>query len=208
MPALGNALVRREHVRKEHPFSPILPSFLLTFQQRAGSKEGENSHGPHVWRRPSLIALVGSAEGPCVQGGEPLVGGRGMVAYAKCLWTVRHRRIGASRDLRGEQPAAGRGDSSASHRDDEGQEAPRAAFGISHPRLRKHYAWRRRTSPSALNRPRHRFRAVTLTRTRQQSRSLSYLSLTLCCAALRSGWLEGCATPLSDAAHWVELKFP
>ena len=151
------------------------------------------------------IALVGSAKGPGVQGGEPLVGGRGMFAYAKCLWTAA---LSAPRPAPLAMGAAGRSYSSDSHRDDEGQEAPRVAFGISHPRPCKSSLWRHETSPSALNRPPRGFRIVTPAHGRQQSRSLSYLSLTLCCAALRSGWLEGCATPLSAAAHWVKLKFP
>lgn len=37
------------------------------------------------------------------------------------------------------------------------------------------------------------------TRGKRLPRSLSYLSLTLCCAALRTGWLEGCATPSSPS---------
>ena len=41
---------------------------------------------------------------------------------------------------------------------------------------------------------------------RHQFRSLSYLSLTLCCAALHSGWLEGCVTPSSQREPRVADK--
>jgi hypothetical protein len=40
---------------------------------------------------------------------------------------------------------------------------------------------------------------------RSQSRSLSYLSLTLCCAALHSGWLKGCVTPSSKRGTASDL---
>lgn len=44
--------------------------------------------------------------------------------------------------------------------------------------------------PASRSRDRHR-----VSRTEQQSRSLSYLSLTLWCVAPRSGWLGSCASP-------------
>jgi hypothetical protein len=60
--------------------------FCLTTGRKASIKNACYTHGPHVWRRPFLKAFVDSAMGLCVQGGAPLIGGRGMLADAICLW--------------------------------------------------------------------------------------------------------------------------
>jgi hypothetical protein len=215
-----------DDVRKEPPFSPILPSFLLTFLAKACRKKGEYSHGPHVWRRPFLIALVDSATGLCVQGGEPLVGGRGMVAHAKCI------RTAVALSAPGPAPLAmGTGYRvfcSAPCRDDERAEmAPHRGRFASPRGSGRRLPGRCETLLFAPKPSSHGFCAVAplgvlslavradhrspggtrlgsaglhacKTHGRKQSRSLSYLSLTLCCAALHSGWLEGCATPSSQ----------
>jgi hypothetical protein len=126
--------------------------------------------------------FAGLAEGPCVQGGEPLVGGRGMVAYAECLWTA------ASGDDPPISPATCQGPCMTSARDDEGREATQAVrFAVAHQGFGECLPAYRMTSLSGL------------------IRSLSLLSLTLRCAALRSGWLEGCAT-LSEPARMRRIN--
>ncbi len=176
-------------------------------------------------------ALVDSAKGPCVQGGEPLVGGRGMAAHADCLWTAG--TLPATEPAPPLRGRTGQGLRSVSCRDDESPETARYRGG---------FLWRRgsgtpwpgrpRTRIPGPNRLSHEVRAVAAsasfspitradrqpsdrsesvpgrrhacqTQGRQQPRSLSYLSLTLCCAALHAGWLKGCATPSceGDASH-------
>ncbi len=168
-------------------------------------------------------ALVDSAKGPCVQGGEPLVGGRGMVAHADCLWTAG--TLPATEPAPPLRGRTGQGLRSVSCRDDESRETapyrggflPRRGSGSlwpAQPRTRipalnglSHDVRAVATSPSfspisrADRRPSDRSasesgrRHVCQVQGRQQPRSLSYLSLTLCCAALHAGWLKGCATP-------------
>ena len=172
------------------------------------------------------MSLVDSAKGPCVQGGAPLIGGRGMIAHAICLWTAD--ALPALEPAPLMRRRAGQGLCGASCRNDESPETAlhRGCF-VSRRGSGRRLPARQVTLVPAMTRSSHDLRAVgfsepapavsradrrpsdcTLwqpsrrhvrdTQETQQPRSLSYLSLTLCCAALHSGWLKGCATPSSQ----------
>lgn len=150
-----------------------------------------------------------------------------MVAHAKCLWTaalsaLEPAPLGMETATSGFSSATGRDDRGAevtssqsgrfASRQDSGSllpgrnETPLSAFSPSSPGLCA-VAPHENRSPAA--RADRRFpegarsgsvtRHVRKTGERRLPCSLSYLSLTLCCAALHSGWLEGCATPSSPS---------
>lgn len=172
------------------------------------------------------MSLVDSAKGPCVQGGAPLIGGRGMIAHAICLWTAD--ALSALEPTPLTRRRAGQGLRGASCRDDESPETAlhRGCF-VSRRGSGKRLPARQVTLVPAVTGSSHDLRTVVSsepapgvsradrrpsdctrgplprrhvrnTQEIQQPRSLSYLSLTLCCAALHSGWLKGCATPSSQ----------
>ena len=145
------------------------------------------------------------ATGLCVQGGAPLIGGRGMLADALCLWIAAALPASETESIRA---ARGRRGSDTVSCTDRGVLAKTAEPDLGLAGQRDH----RRVAPtlSARSLPPHTSRiggtdtmcmpvadwcttGQTMDRTHQQSRSLSYLSLTLRCIAPRSGWRGGCA---------------
>lgn len=130
-----------------------------------------------------------------------------MVAYAQCLWIAA---LSAPRSAPFASGPAGQSPLGLSHPDDrrlgnrslERREALSTAPTLSHHHL---CALAVGQTPSCMSErdggtldgtgERSTERRLNETHGRHQFRSLSYLSLTLRCAALPSGWLEGCVTP-------------
>jgi len=150
---------------------------------------------------------VDSATGLCVQGGAPLIGDRGMLTDALCLWKAA--ALSAS-GVVSVSTATGQGGSpmvsctghevSALTAEPENRVAGRQdqcqAAHTSSVRSLPHDASVRNGIESlsmhatSLGVPGHAMRPI-----RSHFRSLSYLSLTLWCTAPHSGWLGGCAPP-------------
>lgn len=158
-----------------------------------------------------------------------------MVAYTKCLWTAVALPVPgvAPLAMRVEDPAFG---SVSCRDDESPVTAPQCRRrSISRRNPREQEPGDRETLLTAPNPLSHDLRADLVLATsrlltketrppasgthtepkerhlheahgRHQFRSLSYLSLTLCCAALHSGWLEGCVAPSSQRDARTEDK--
>jgi hypothetical protein len=158
-----------------------------------------------------------------------------MVEHAKCLWTAVALPVPGAAPLamRAEAPAVG---SVSCRDDESPETAPLyGGSSISRRCPRQRRPGCREAIPTAPNPLSHDLHASMVLATssppenetclttggthtepierhlheahgRHQFRSLSYLSLTLCCAALHSGWLEGCVAPSSRRDARIEDK--